>query len=401
MRLWIKILFTGIIILALLFSAVYLFLLSQGKTLIIRELESLTKKKVSIGYFGLTSPFRLQIKDLNIEGLSKIDSIFISPNILGFLTGTIAFNSIKIIRPELVYERVLPQTLELTGTAAPSSPVMATSLPTGESKPRRPLRFIFKRLKIKEGKIDFNDRTVGTAGIKLSIKDIDFNLTNLYLFPRSVITNFALRASIPWQQGEEKGRIEVEGWLNLFKKDMQATLKIEDIEGVYLYPYYSQWVDLEKARIQSAKLNFISNMHALNNNLTAECRLELTDIVRRPLSPEESQEKAARITDAVLDIFRAFNQGKIVLDFTIRTKMDRPEFGFGNIKMAFEDKLAQAKTNNGFKVQDILMLPSNIIQGTVKSATDLSKAVISGTFSVGKELKKAVEETFKREKTEE
>ncbi|MBI4982731.1 MAG: hypothetical protein HZC15_06320 [Candidatus Omnitrophica bacterium] len=102
------------------------------------------------------------------------------------------------------------------------------------------------------------------------------------------------------------------------------------------------------------------------------------------------------MTDAVLDYFKALDQGKITLDFIFKTKMDRPEFSFSNIKMAFEDKLAVAR-GKGFKPQDVLLLPTKLLEGSVKGATELSKAVIDGTFAVGNELKKAVEEVFRKE----
>lgn len=393
MKLWIKILFTAIIILALILSAAHFYLLFQGRSLITKQLERLTHKKVSIGHFDILLPLNLELRNVEIEGLAKIGSVYISPSIPALLMGVIALNRVSIIGPEITYQRVESPTNESSQT------ISSTSLaPPQKKKP--PLRLIFKNLKIKNGRINFIDNTVGSAGIKITAKEINFNLTNLYVFPHSVITNFELSGKIPWQQGQKEGKIEVEGWLNFFKKDMQASLKIEDIDGIYLYPYYSNWVDLEKARIESARLTFTSNIHGLNNDVTADCHLELTDIVRKPRPPEEGEEKASRIADAVLDIFRALNQGKIVLDFTIRTKMDRPQFGFSNIKMAFENKLAQARASNGFKIQDVLALPGNLLQGTVKSATDLSKAVIEGTFSVGKELKKAVEDTFRKERKE-
>jgi hypothetical protein len=260
---------------------------------------------------------------------------------------------------------------------------------------------IIKKINIKDGRLELLDRTIGENGMKITVKDIYFDLDNLYLLPRSVITNFELKAKVPWQDSGEEGKIEAEGWLNLFKKDMQATLKIEDIDGVALYPYYSKWVDLEKARIQKAKLNFSSEIQGLNNNVTANCHLELTDIVRRPLETEESEQKAARIADAVMEIFKVLNQGKIVLNFTIKTKMDRPEFGIGNIKMAFEEKLSQGAKSSGINIEDILVLPAKLLQGTVKGATDLSKAVIEGTVAVGREITKAIIiDPFKKEKKE-
>jgi hypothetical protein len=118
--------------------------------------------------------------------------------------------------------------------------------------------------------------------------------------------------------------------------------------------------------------------------------------VRKPRSPDEPQEKAEKLTDAVLGIFKSLNQGNIVLDFSIPTKMDAPEFGLGNIKAAFEDKLARS-SRGGLKAQDVLMLPTKLIQGTIKGATDISKAVVDGTFAVGNEIKNSLEDSFRKE----
>lgn len=387
MKRLIKILLIIVVILAFLYGITHLFIVIKGKSILTKQLENSTKKKVSIAYLGIIPPLNLEVKNLEIQGLAKIDSISISPSILGLLIGRVALNNIKIVRPEFVYERVLSDTAEAPPTATP---------PTQPQR-KSPLRLIVKRINIKDGKINFIDRTVGQEGIKITVKDINFNLTNLYMFPRSVIANFELKGKIPWQEGQEEGKLEAEGWLNFFEKDMQATLKIEDIDGIYLYPYYSNWVDLEKARIEKAKLNFTSNIQGLNNDVTAQCRLELTDIVRKPRPPEEGQEKAEKITDVVLDILKGLDQGKIVLNFTIKTKMDSPQFGFGDIKSAFEDKIAQGRKTNGFQPQDILMLPGKMIETTVKNATDISKAVIEGTVAIGKAV---IVDPFKKQKKE-
>jgi hypothetical protein len=205
---------------------------------------------------------------------------------------------------------------------------------------------------------------------------------------------------LPWSETEEAGRIEADGWVNLFKKDMQATVNIQDIDGIYLYPYYSKWVDLEKARIEKAKLNLTSNIHGLDNDITANCHLELLDIVRKPRSPDEAKEKAEKIADAVIDIFRALNQGKIVLDFTIKTKMTKPQFGMGDVKSAVENKLTEATKGTSFQPEDALWFPMKILEGGVKSTAGVAKAFIDGSFAVGTELKRAVQGAFKREKEE-
>jgi len=401
-----RILFVCLAVLAALYILLYLFTMLTGRALITRKLEDLSREKVSMRRFSVTLPLTLGIRGLDIENLAKVDSLSISINPLGFLGGKLVLSSIKIVKPQITYVRNLaketpqqqPQTAQAAAEQA-QTPEQA-QVPAAPAKPRAKYSPLlnFRRLLISEGEVDFTDNTVGKEGIKITVRGINIDVHNIYVFPYSTITNFSVIALIPWGQGStEQGKIDARGWIDFTKRDMQVALKIADIDGVYLYPYYSAWVDLEKARIEKAKLNFSSNIHGLSNNVTAECHLELTDIVRKPLSPEESEEKAAKIADAVMDIFKALNQGKIVLDFTIRTKMDRPEFGMGSVKSAVEDKLAQGKESK-INPTGVLILPAKLVEGSIRSVTDISKAVIEGTFAVGNELKKAVQDSFKKVK---
>ena len=77
--------------------------------------------------------------------------------------------------------------------------------------------------------------------------------------------------------------------------------------------------------------------------------------------------------------------------------MDRPELGFGSIKMALQTKIAQARSSVSTGPQEVLLFPAKLLEGMVRSATDISKAMIDGTFAVGNELKKSVEGSFKKE----
>ena len=207
-----------------------------------------------------------------------------------------------------------------------------------------------------------------------------------------ILKPFNLKGNIPWSVGQEAGTIEADGWLNFSKRDMLANLKIHGIDGIYLYPYYSYWVDLEKARIDKATLNFDTNIQGIDNNVTAVCHLELVNIVRKPRSAAEPEQKAERITNAVLDIFKAMDQGKIVLNFKVETKMDKPQFSFGNIKMAFESKLSQGR--GGIEAKDIVMLPGKLLEGAVKGGADMSRSVVDGIFAFGNAIKKAAIDAF-------
>ncbi|MDP2044086.1 MAG: DUF748 domain-containing protein, partial [Candidatus Omnitrophota bacterium] len=259
------------------------------------------------------------------------------------------------------------------------------------------LHLVIKSLKIRSGEIYFIDHISDSRSVTVILKNIDFNLRNLYTYPVDVVADFELNGRLPWQSGEPDGKIYLNGWLNSYKKDMLANLKIENIDAIAFYPYYSTWVDLEKARIDKAKLNFSSKIRGKDNDISAQCHLELADIVRKVRPPEEPEQKAERLTDAVLDMFKAMNQGKVILDFTLHTKMDRPEFGFANIKSAFEGKLMQARASSGLRTQDVLLLPGRMLQSGIRSGTDLSRAVVDGVFALGNGLKKVFEDAMNKQ----
>ena len=372
-----------IIGLAIFFGAAYIFLNLMGKAIISRQLEGLTHKKTTIGYFGFTPGLHLEIRNLNIEDLLKVDAVSISPNLFGLLTGKIIFNSFKLDHPEFTFNKTPPpeninQLVVEAAPPVPSKPEVNVSIPLA-----------FKSIKIKNGKINFIDQSITPNGVKIVIKDINSSVRNLYFYPRPVVTNFEFKGTIPWREGETQGKIDLEGWVNHFKKDMRATLKIKDIDGVYLYPYYSTWVDLGKARIEKAKLNFSSEISGLNNNVTIESRIELTDMVRKPLEPGESEEKASKITNKVLDMFKTIDQGKVEVNFTIKTKMDSPHFGFNNFKTAFEDKINQGRNARAIKPENVLSFPVKVVESGVRSFTDLGRAVVDGVFAIGGEIASA------------
>ena len=404
MKNW-KNIFIIIAISVIVFSCFYVFLLFQGKLFIANKLKEATGRKVSIGQLVIKPPLNIELKNLEIEGLAKISSIYLSPSIPNVFLGKIAFNKIRIINPKLTFEKKFsaPKEPAVSEEVAISDKVaVAVAAPENVDvklnvNKNGDLRLIIKSLKIRQGELDIIDQSAGTQGIKLTVRDISFDLKNLYTFAVDTKTDFELRGRIPWNTGEPDGKIYMSGWLNSFKKDMLATLKIENIDGIAFHPYYSNWVDLEKARIVKAKLSFSSTIKGENNDIAANCHLELADIVRKVRAPEESQEKAERITDAVLDMFKAMNQGKVVLDFTFHTKMDRPEFSFAHIKSAFEGKIMQGRANSGLRTQDVFLLPGKMVQSGIRSGTNLSKAVVDGVIDLSNGIKKFFEDAMNKQ----
>lgn len=394
MKNWKKI-FIIVAFLIIIASIAYSYLVFKGRFMLADKLGQVFGGKVNIGQVIIKPPFNLEIKDLEIGDLVDIESIYISPSIPYLLSGKIALNKVIITHPKINCERSQPLPQAVNGNVlVPDAPKLEKPKETAAAKDN--LQLVIKSLKINSGEINFTDHTSDLKTVTFVLKNIDLDLVNLNTFPVNVPANFKLNALLPWKSKEPDGKISLDGWVNLFKKDMLANLKIENIDAIAFYPYYSNWVDLEKARIEKAKLNFSSKIKGENNDISAQCHLELADIVRKVRAPEEPQQKAERLTDAVLDMFKSMNQGKVVLDFTLHTKMDRPEFGFGNIKSAFEGKLMQGRTNAGLRPQDMLLWPGKMVQSGIKSGTNLSNAALDGIFALGHGIKKFFEDAMNK-----
>lgn len=397
------------------FIGLHLFVNISGKAILSKKLEKAFDGKVKIESLSTSLPLNFHARNVEIEGLGKIKEVIFGAGIFDIYRKDFKLSRVQIISPSFKFSNnpfsALAQTRifgssQVLGAGSADTPAqdqaqnkdipvidLKTAGPAIEKAPK----FYIKRLLVRSGSFTIVDRQKDGKEITVSVDGLDINVGNLkFTNIGYVVSNFDIKGNIPWNDNKgDRGSIQAKGWFDYVNRSMQASLNIKDIDAVSLYPYYSNWVDLDKARIEKAKLNFSSDIQGLNNNIVADCRLELTEIVRRPLKEGEEQQKASKITDAVLDIFRAMNGGNIVLNFTIRTKMDRPEFGFEDIRTAFEDKMSQRKRSS--LPQNLVKLPVTLLHGTFKAATDLTRAVVEGVISVGKEIKNSTEGAFSKD----
>lgn len=395
MKLTFKIIYTVLIGFVIAFSFLYIFFASTGKAIAIRKIQDLTQRKVTIEYVDLKPLFSLEIGKLEIMGLAKIDKINISPSFFGILRGKLIFNELTIIKPEITYEKRVAEAGQPIASAIVPAP-KPTPAPEAKVEKKKSAPIIFKNLGVEDGSVTFIDYTIGEKPIKIIVHKINFHLYNTASGGSTTFTNLDLNAKLPWAEGKKEGSIEADGWFNLPKMDMHALLEIKDIDGIYLHPYYSKWVDLQKSRIEKATLNFSAALYGLNNDVSGECTLELVDVVFRPRAADEPQEKAEKIAVAVLGRLSQMDQGRYVLTFPVKTKMDKPEFNVDMIRNAFEHKIMS--TQSGPEVRDVLMLPSELIEGIFRSAVNITKTVLTSTVAVGKEVAGTVTGKTKKEK---
>jgi len=384
-------------------SSLHALVRRQGKQLLVQKLSQVFRREVTVGSVETSFPFNIIIKDLQVKERFKIGRVFADGGVIDILRRSFVLSELRLDNVEVNAEIGTPR--EAAAVEAPAVPPPETPAvqPPEPPKPQKIVIFlpqmVLKRLIITNGTLYFKDKGAGEGGIALTIQDLRASVSNL-AFPvkRSFVTSFELNGNIPWQTGREHGTIAIEGWLDPFKKNAEATAKLEKIDGVYFHPYYAQWVNLEKTRIEKATLNALSTLHALSNNATVDCHLELTDIVFKPRSPAEETDKAERIAHTVLSIFKSLNDGKVALDFSFKTKLDSPVFNVAEIKTAVEDKLSQGTTR--LKVEGVAQAPAWLLQGMLNGVADVSKAVLSGALGIGQVFGKAVTDPFKKDKGE-
>ncbi|MFA5363078.1 MAG: DUF748 domain-containing protein [Candidatus Omnitrophota bacterium] len=404
----------------------------KGKPLLLKEVKAIFKdQNVTIESVKATFPFNLTVRKLEIGGFAKVDEILAAGGAVDIFRKNFSISDLHLKGLTLNLESVnnsqkadivpaatqvvpqgdpkqFPSTAEITIDSNNVKQLPEITLPSVTDTISPPKQkslvinhILLEHLTVSDSTVNFIDRNISEKGIKFTLTDVSFNLQNLMYPPKNpVITSFEITGKIPWGEGKESGTLQVRGWANLFKKDIQAKVKIDDIDGLVFYPYYARWVNLENARIQKAKLAFNSDIQGLNNEVTADCHLELKEIVFKPRLPEEEAGRAEKIAQLVIGFFKSVSDGKIVIDFSFKTKMDCPQIGFGDLQIAFEDKIQQVRREEGLGPEGVLKLPGKIIEGTVKGATGFSKALIDGTFTVGNEFKKAIEDSFRKGRPE-
>jgi hypothetical protein len=419
MKIVIKIL-VALLVLTVLFLFVFchIFINLNGKFILETKLKEEFAREAWVGSVRTRFPFDVVVKNIDVKDLFTIKDVYARGGLFDIFRGSLILSELKIKGAEfaLVKTATIPEPPE-NKTAEEDAESAGSLQDAGQQEQNKTIPEIraipsdnietgafkfpivrIKHLLAKDCVLNFIDYSLKDKELRFKIDNVAIKIDN-FNFPvkESIITSFELKGKIPWENIEEKGMIDISGWIDLFKRNMQANVKIEDIDGVYLAPYYAGWVDLEKARIEKAKLNFSSSITGLDNDVNAACHLELTEIVFETRQDEEEQNRAEKIAQVVLDIFKDLNQGKIVLDFNYKTKMDSPELGINAIKLAFSDKINAARKGDGFRPEDVVKLPGKLIGGTISSAAEITKSVINGTVGVGRELKKAVEGSFKRE----
>lgn len=403
--------------------SLHVYIRREGRKFVCEKLKEIFGREVTIGSIKTVFPMDVVIQDLKIEGVGSVRQAIAWGGFTDIFNGNLNLAELRLIGADITVARPLRPKVEVLpvetvppaadAVPAPVVPAAPAQMPAIQPPPpviqpppsviQQAARTIshavaIKRFTFSDSAIHFVDPNAGDTGINVSATHITGEVRNLQ-FPAlsSVVTTFKLTGVIPWENLKEQGSIALNGWINLYEKDMRADLKVRDIDGLSFYPYYACWLNMDKAKVDRARLNFESQITGLKNDVVMDCHLEMAELTFKNHREGEAQQKEEKLTCAIVDIVRALNKGKVELDFKIKTTMDSPEFGGGVIKSAFDAKINQAIQSDYVRPR-LVTVPARIVGGTFQAAAELTRSLINGTVGLGRAVASGFSRSFDRDR---
>lgn len=312
-----------------------------GKRIIIGQLQQNLKTKVTLESISLNLPLSVHLKKLTIGDFFQADKISFSPNLFGLLFGKIVLDDLSVAKPALNIIESWDGGL---------------NLPQLQQKSKQP-PVLLTSIKIIDGRVVFLDKKVIKAGYKTVLDEINLNINKVMFPPTSLNTKFKFSVVVKDKDLNALGSLDSHGWVDFGPKNMDAVLNVKNLDIVYFSPYYGNFIS--KQKLLSAKLNLQSNFKANSNNLTIDSNFKLSHLVYAQAPETEEGLNNLDLVRNTLDFFTD-RDGNIILDFSIRTKLDKPGINIKELKEAILEAAVKNLANQ--PPQDLLEKAINIFE---------------------------------------
>ena len=305
-----NIIFWVIVIIVVVFLSSAVFISLFGKDILVSTIEKSLSMKTSLDAAIYRPPFAITLYRLRIGDIFLAEEISFSINPAGFLAGKIILDGLVIDRPVITLEQ---------------SPEGKLNLPQFQGKGKK-FNLIPAGVIVKKGKVIFIDKKISPAGFKNILDKINLSILKANFLPTSLRANYRLSAVFTDADSRAIGDLKGEGWFDFRQKDMDGYIEVKGLDASHFQPYYGSFISERKLR--SANMNLKADLKSKSNDLAAVCHLELYNLTYEEVAqPQEKQ----NIFSNTLDLFTN-EKGQIALDFTLRTRFDRPVFSGSKFK---------------------------------------------------------------------
>jgi hypothetical protein len=202
----------------------------------------------------------------------QIKEVRIYPSLLSLLRKSLQVKEITIAEPSFFFYRSREG-----GTEGPWLTIKkegeGKEVSEEEKKKKgEPLRIRIDRIRIRKGSVDFEDRKVAPpAHIKL--RDLNFEIKDIRYPLISLRSPIELKGKMEGRK--QDGRIDAKGWIDLKTMDLEASLRVREIEVKAFEPYYRKRVTAE---IESGHMDMDSKVAVKEKRIDAPGELDLVNL---------------------------------------------------------------------------------------------------------------------------
>lgn len=337
----------------------------KAKDIAVEKLEVLLDKDVSIESISLVPFLGVKAKDVSIEHMLSCSELYVKLDVLKTIKHGIGIKNILI--NDLLIEIVkqgdgaidFPVPLPVVPKEMPA--VKAEDAEEAEEevevKAVKEKGLYIGQFKLKNAKVVYVDAAdPNQDNIEFPI---DIAQLKYFTYPVKGKMRFKLESGLKMGSLLYDKNIKLNGWLDLAKKDMDAELQVKDIPLPLINVFLPENYKSNDLGIEDAKLRFIAELNAKDNDLIVKGVLSL---LQYHFFKDKSDDITITLAQTILESLKTDN-GYPEYSFTINTKLDAPQFDIAQLELGIKD--AQEKVVEGIGksiIKDITSEQSSLLK---------------------------------------
>ncbi|MDD5584823.1 MAG: DUF748 domain-containing protein [Candidatus Omnitrophica bacterium] len=377
-----------LVIVAVVVFALHVAVNIKGKEILTKKLGELFKREVTIGKLNTYFFLNVYLEDIDVKGLFHVDKVFIVGGIFDIFSKNFHLALLKVVHPVVTLDKEyvavalapLGAKAETTPSQGQATQESAASPDTSQVLPAATpvVAFTINRLIVNDGVFTYADQRPDNKTVTVTLEKVYMKVNNLNFTSRGLKKfSIQLKGNLPWE-GTNYGSVDVDGWVDYPRKNMDIDLKLQNVDYRAFSEYYPEFWKPDNLGVQEASLSLNANLHSRYNDLLIDTFLILERITFMEGLGDKSKINYLRTIIALIQGV----QSKPILHFKLNTKMDSPKLDFSPLKknfrgviqvkpsMVIEEALGKAK-------EKITQGTTSAKDMTVDNAVDAIKGVVS------------------------
>lgn len=262
-KLLLYLLFIAIIVLLIGYFSLYLYINKEGKNILKNKLSNYLNYPVEIEKLSFKFPFRVQLEKLTTKDL-QLDFLLLSLRWYNFFNNSLYIVNLKV--DGLKYKL----NLKRDTSKEPSKSTQSTKSPYDSKSRGKGFRVFINRIDISNSSLQIvqDNKTLYFKDINAHVRDFSYPLGKRFSINLS---------SNLWQDNLISSLINLQGWVDFPKKDMDVGVDIKDVDSK-IFSYFDFPFTEHLKKYGSVKFSLNSRLISKNDNLTITNKLSIDEI---------------------------------------------------------------------------------------------------------------------------